>query len=89
MVLMGFLILFLKSLFTPWRSGQVTILSTQGIEGIGVAIESFAAMQRPVLYFSLREATSSRDLHMAMLLGDWTLREVHGILEDVFFVFCQ
>ena len=57
----------------------MTILSTQGIEGIGVAIESFAAMQRPVLYFSLREATSSRDLHMAMLLGGWTLREVHGI----------
>lgn len=51
------------------NKGQVTILSTQGIEGIGVAIESFAAMQRPVLYFSLREATSSRDLHMAMLRG--------------------
>ena len=87
MVFMGFSHVVFEVAFTPWpRSGQVTILSTQGIEGIGVAIESFAAMQRPVLYFSLREATSSRDLHMAMLLGVWKLREVHRTLEDVFFL---
>eukprot|EP00403_Amphidinium_massartii_P019374 CAMPEP_0178415588 /NCGR_PEP_ID=MMETSP0689_2-20121128/23628_1 /TAXON_ID=160604 /ORGANISM="Amphidinium massartii, Strain CS-259" /LENGTH=329 /DNA_ID=CAMNT_0020036911 /DNA_START=84 /DNA_END=1073 /DNA_ORIENTATION=+ len=50
------------------RGGQMSLITTSH-EGLGSAIEKEAMRERPVLYISLREATSSRDLHMAMLRG--------------------
>mmetsp|Transcript_44426 Transcript_44426/g.81092 ORF Transcript_44426/g.81092 Transcript_44426/m.81092 type:complete len:332 (+) Transcript_44426:70-1065(+) len=50
------------------RHGHITVI-TSHLEGSGLAVERIASEERPVMYISVREATSPRVLHMSMLRG--------------------